>query len=124
MERTITHSCGHTQKHEVAGFFAADADREARRLERQRCGACYRERREAKSAGDQAALAGIDLPALAGSDKQVSWATTIRVERLAALLRKDPEAVQRFAAIAEAKWWIDHRSADLATITLQVGLRQ
>ena len=124
MEREITHSCGYTQKHEVAGFFAADADREARRLERQRCGSCYRERREAKTAGDQAALAGIDLPALAGSDKQVSWATTIRVERPAALLRKDPEAVQRFAAIAEAKWWIDHRSADLAAIALQVPLRQ
>lgn len=119
MEREITHSCGHTQKHEVAGFFAADADREARRLERQRCGSCYRGRKEANAAADQAALAGVDLSTLAGSDKQVSWATAVRAERLAALLRKDPSAVRRFATIAEAKWWIDHRSADLTTITLQ-----
>lgn len=121
MEREITHSCGHTQKHDVAGYFAADSDREARRLARQRCGTCYREQREAKATGDQAALAGVDLATLVGSDKQVSWAASIRVERLAALLRKEPAAVQRFATIAEAKWWIDHQSADLATITLQVA---
>ena len=124
MERDVTHSCGHTQKHFIAGFFAADSDREARRLARQRCSSCYQEKKQAKAADDQTALSAIDLPTLSGSDRQVSWAATIRLERLAALHRKDPAAVHRFTTIGDAKWWIDHRAADLATMTLQVAVRQ
>lgn len=125
MERELTHSCGHQEKHMVFGFFAADADREARRLSRRKCTSCFRAGKAAKAdtqgAADRATLDGIELPPLSGSEKQVAWAAMIRLERLAALHRSDPAATANLVNRVEAKWWIDNRTADLKTITLQVG---
>lgn len=74
----------------------------------------------------------VDLPALAGSDKQVSWATDLRRRTIQAALVKlvdCPAAVAKWDATpagrrdalltalgtvaaeqTSAKWWIDHRS--------------
>ena len=116
MERRITHSCGHEQAHTIMGTFAADCDRQAARLARQKCRPCYVVAKkavdDAQAEQDMAVVAEITLVALDGSAKQVAWAETIRVKRIAALRRTGHGGVAQLAGIAEAKWWIDHR--DLA----------
>lgn len=113
MGHEVTHSCGHTEQHTIYGHFAADVDRQLRQLTRRKCGPCYKAGNEAKAISDAALLEGMALPELTGSEKQVSWATTIRTERLALLHRGNPGAVANFVAIVEAKWWIDNRKLDL-----------
>lgn len=117
MGHEVTHSCGHSERHTIYGTFAADIDRQARQLSRRKCTPCYKAGKATKAVADGALLDGIALPALTGSEKQVSWAETIRVERLAALHRASPTAVSGFATILEAKWWIDNRTADLGKLS-------
>lgn len=107
------------------------------------CPECYRKaaaaRREAereaenKAAAEQAAA--LKLPALAGTDKQVAWATTIRQQAIDDALSAscggstsvlNDEGRALVAAVlsrmsAEAKWWIDYRSdvADLVREELE-----
>ena len=117
MHREITHSCGHLERHLIVVQFAYEGDAKARQLERRKCTDCYRAGKQSKAAdqagADNVVLAGIDLPALVGSEKQVDWAGKIRRERLAAALRHDPETAKSLAGQTEAKWWIDHRSQKL-----------
>ncbi|TVV76950.1 hypothetical protein [Sphingomonas solaris] len=113
MQREITHSCGHIERHAIYSEFAADGDRQARQVARRKCTPCYKAGKAAKAAADRALLDGVDLPTLIGSEKQVNWAATIRTERLAVLHRANPTALTSFVAIVEAKWWIDNRTADL-----------
>lgn len=113
MERRIKHSCGHEQAHDIVGIFAVDYDRQAARLARQKCKPCYvgakRATEQAKATLDTAIVGDLALVELQGSPKQVAWAETIRVKRIAALHHTGCEAVTRLAGITEAKWWIDHR---------------
>lgn len=113
MERNVIHSCGHTEQHMIYGHFAAESDRKAQALARRSCTPCYQTRKEAEAAAAAASLGVQALPALTGSEKQVSWAEKIRVEQLAKLRKADPDAVSKFSAIIEAKWWIDNRSTNL-----------
>ena len=78
---TINYTCGHTERVQLYG---AHKDRYAKieAMERRACPEC-----EAKAAQEQAAPDG--LPALAGSDKQISWAADIRARWLADGLSKD-----------------------------------
>lgn len=116
MEQLITHACGHEQIHFLIGF-ASQQDRKARWLTTTKCRACFIAGKKAEqqqaATRDGAAIAHLDLPAIAGSDRQIAWATTIRASHLSALLA-DPDAVaanacQTCLAISDAKWWIDHR---------------
>ncbi|WP_267381480.1 MULTISPECIES: hypothetical protein [unclassified Sphingomonas] len=120
MEREITHSCGHVERHFVGGTFASDAEAQARKLARMKCKPCFKASKKAKADIqadlDRTTLSGVDLPALTGSDRQVAWAATIRLERLAALHRTLPARTAAFAPVTDAKWWIDHRGLDLATL--------
>ncbi len=116
MGHEVTHSCGHSEQHSIFGMVAADLDRQARQLSRRKCTACYKAAKATKAEADAILLAQIELPPLTGSEKQVSWAETIRIERLAMLHRANSEAVTGFVAIVEAKWWIDNRMADLRKI--------
>ena len=113
MERQIKHSCGHEQTHDIIGIFAVDYDRQAARLARQKCKPCYiggrKATEEAVATLDMAIVGDLALVELQGSPKQVAWAGTIRVKRIAALHRVGGEGGTRLAGIAEAKWWIDHR---------------
>lgn len=122
MEREITHSCGHIERHFVGGMFAGDGDAQARKLARMKCKPCFKASKQAKAdvqaEADRATLAGVVLPDLAGSDRQVAWASTIRLEKLAALYRSAPARVAFFVSVTDAKWWIDNRGSDLASITL------
>jgi hypothetical protein len=122
MNWEVTHSCGHIETHLIVVQFAYLGETRARQLKRRKCTACYRAGKQAEATdqakADDAVLAGIDLPALVGSEKQVDWAGKIRRERLAAALRKDPDLARYFVEQTDARWWIDNRNADFAAITL------
>jgi len=121
MEQLITHACGHEQAHYLAGY-ASQQERKARWLQTTSCRACFIAGKKAAQSDaavrDGAAIAHLDLPVLAGSDRQVAWATTIRASRLATLItdHEAPLGWQACVAATDAKWWIDHRelpNADL-----------
>ncbi len=115
MKYEITRTCGHIETIEVFGTNVhGERDRKVAYEESRCCRECYL---AAKAA--EAAEASKGLPELTGSEKQVAWAMSIRVEMLNGL--KDLEA--RFAGQAdfdaamdalrnktEAKFWIDNRS--------------
>ena len=78
---TINYKCGHTERVQLYG---AHKERYAKieRMEACNCPEC-----EAKAAQDRAAADG--LPALTGSDKQISWAADIRARWLTDDISKD-----------------------------------
>lgn len=53
-------------------------------------------------------LAGIALPALTGTPKQVKWATTIRAEALA--LEWPPQVAATLRSINDSTWWIANKT--------------
>ena len=120
MDHTITHACGHWQIHHVLGFTQQQL-RKVAMLEAAPCDSCRRAaKREACKAPSKeqgAALAHLALANLSGSPRQVAWAESIRVTRLTNLLadRKNgtTEVCRSCAAIAEARWWIEHRNLSL-----------
>ncbi len=117
MEQRIVHACGHEQVHVIYGFDAQVA-RKARWLRTTQCRTCFiadkqvEQAREA--AGNEAAIAHLDLPELTGSERQITWAATIRARRLAALMVDPITTADADCAaclqISDAKWWIDHRA--------------
>lgn len=124
MERDITHRCGHVERRFLAGYWAGDMDRDAVRLERLKCTTCAAEARRAASASKADAarqqLANMQLPSLTGSPRQIAWADGIRLKKLAALRRLAPTALDPAAAITDARWWIDHRTASAAAMAVAV----
>lgn len=136
----IIYTCGHTDRVNLVGphrWRAAAIDR----MERGACFECYKTEKH-QAAREQAET--MDLPPLAGSEKQVPWAETLRVatlgkieEELATLeAEADPDRVRTPAeldaerqvlhAIAvitaetSAKWWIDHRYDSVSQIIREV----
>jgi hypothetical protein len=114
MEQLITHACGHEQGRYLVGY-ASQRERKARWIQTTNCRTCFAADKKAAQADaavrDSAVTAHLDLPMLAGSDRQVVWATTIRASRLATLTA-DLEATlgwQACLAATGAKWRIDHR---------------
>jgi len=116
----ITHRCGHAELRCLSGHWAYEKERDAERLKSRNCTACAATAKRAASAVKAAAareqLAGVRLPALSGSPRQVAWADDIRLEKLAALRWAAPAAVGPAAAVADARWWIDHRSASTTAL--------
>lgn len=129
MSHRVTHTCGHEQEHHLTGF-ASQQERKAKWLATTMCGACFRaekaREREAEATQNEAAIADLTLLPLAGSERQVSWATAIRAKRIA-LLRTSagldtPETGLALLGITDAKWWIDHRDqADDELLALARG---
>lgn len=119
MEQRITHACGHEQVHYLHGF-ASQQDRKARWLQTTKCRTCFMADKQAEqtaaAAQDSTAIAHLDLPALNGSDRQVAWATTIRAQRLAAIIATaaadNADDLKAWCRTTDAKWWIDHRDLD------------
>ena len=116
MEHRIAHACGHEQAHHIRGY-PAQQDRKARWLSTTKCRTCFvddkRSEEAEPAARDAAAISYLNLPDLVGSDRQVSWATTIRMKRLAAIITGSStdgaDGHQACIPITDAKWWIDHR---------------
>lgn len=85
---TINHTCGHEAEVQLFGK-VKDRESKADWMANNPCADCAKAQKAAKNeaagqiATTQASEAG--LPVLEGSDKQVAWANTIRMERLAVL---------------------------------------
>ena len=118
----ITHVCGHVSVENIGG---PEKDRlpQVKRIQNRPCAECARAE-TTKRAAEASHEAG--LPALSGSEKQISWAEAIRVKMLsdadafiAKLPQDDPRTKKVHAAIraqAEAKFWIDNRDADIRAV--------
>ncbi|RYF22782.1 MAG: hypothetical protein EOO77_03415 [Oxalobacteraceae bacterium] len=123
MDQIIVHACGHKQLHYLTGF-TSQQDRKARWLETTQCRTCFAEVRQAEqranAARDDAAIARLALPQLTGSDRQITWATTIRTGRLASMLagavEHRAEAWIACLPMTDAKWWIDHRDLTVSDL--------
>lgn len=126
MEQQIVHACGHEQVHVIYGFNSQVA-RKARWLRTTKCRACFVADKKAEqtkaAARDDATIAHLDRPQLNGSERQVSWAETIRVSRLAALMALFHTSADADCGIClgidDAKWWIDHRDLSHAEFLAQ-----
>jgi len=55
--------------------------------------------------------AGIELPALTGTEKQIAWAEDIRIRGAAMFVKAKAQqkAWDLFNSKTDAKWWIDNR---------------
>jgi hypothetical protein len=136
----ITYSCGHEGNVQIIG---KTADRESRIAWYENtavCPECWKtqreaarteldEKRAAKNAEAAAKAAELELPALIGTEKQITWATTLRAqfleaadEKLAYMRRRaerKPEYALQFECSElavqlkilqkrSAKWWIEN----------------
>jgi hypothetical protein len=134
----INYSCGHSDRIQMYGP-TSGRERKKEWMERGICPDCYRkqkkEEREKASqvAAEQAKKSG--LPALAGSERQIAWADTIRKNALASaqnnVLSRDVFATlpvekressrgvfevvrtarDRLETETSATWWIDNRDS-------------
>jgi hypothetical protein len=123
MEQQIIHACGHEQSHYLTGY-DSQQERKAKWLKTTSCRDCFVAEKRAEEAAaaalSSATISHLDLPLLTGTDRQISWASTIRTKRLAALTNSnsapDYNACLR---VADAKWWIDCR--DLTDVDLMAA---
>lgn len=91
----ITYKCGHTATINICGP-TKDRDRKAAWYAEQDCPEC----RRAKENADAAAKAeAADRPELAGSEKQVAWANTIREKAIDSISNKPSDAQNDVATI-------------------------
>ncbi|TEB13344.1 hypothetical protein [Pelotomaculum propionicicum] len=128
---TVTRACGHEETVVLFGKLK-DRDWRLEKVEPQKlCSECYQAKlaeereKENREAAEVAKEQG--LPALAGSEKQVAWAETIRQQMLADIdefiykrvkpeHRNKPElltAIDHIRNTVEARWWIDNRGMNL-----------
>lgn len=133
----ITYACGHNEEVQMYGKIA-DRTARAAAAGRRDCPACAAA--QAKAA-DKAA----GLPALVGSEKQVSWASTIRAALLKEAEALDAKLGAKRAELAQApdevkaaqldavavaldvlrgktaaKWWIDNRDLRAESIVREL----
>ena len=128
MDHRIIHTCGHEQSHHLTGF-DSQQQRRAAWLKTTICASCYRAEKAAESeralTEAQGAIAHLTLVPLTGSERQVSWATAIRAQRIAMLRTTcsftSAETGAALLGIADAKWWIDQRDTDDGTLLALVG---
>ena len=126
MEQRIIHACGHEQAHNLTGY-DSQQERRATWLKTTSCRDCFvaekRAEESAAAAVSSAAISHLDLPLLTGSDRQISWASTIRTKRLAGLSNLYSDAdCYACLQVTDAKWWIDRR--DLTDFDLMAAAMQ
>ncbi|MFE8034774.1 hypothetical protein [Thiohalocapsa marina] len=141
---TVTHSCGHADRHQLYGR-GRDRDWRAERLAEEPCDACRRAEFEAKNADAAAANAAAGLPPLTGSEKQILWAESIRLLKIDQAHRAmigalstlelqmlfgdevDPEdpaigiVVDALRAVTSARWWIDRRDLKVSCLLAELA---
>ena len=128
---TIVRSCGHKEEVNIAGK-QDQRDSKVAFESSKSCYPCWKAQQNAERAKEVVGLAAdavaAGLPALTGSEKQISWAEKIRAERMPEIERvlercksvvagqKHFEFMQKAIPFLEsckqevsAKWWIDHR---------------
>lgn len=116
MEQRIIHACGHEQAHHLTGF-ESQQERKAKWLKTTTCRDCFVAKKRAEevaaAALSAAAVSHLVLPPLTGTDRQISWASTVRNKRLAALTNSNSDAdCNACLRITDAKWWINCRDLD------------
>ena len=126
MEQRIIHDCGHEQGHYLTGF-DSQQERKVKWLKTTTCRDCFVAEKRAEEAAaaalSSAAISHLDLPLLTGTDRQISWASTIRTKRLAALTNPNSDAdCYTCLQVTDAKWWIDRR--DLTDVDLMAAAAQ
>ena len=124
MEQRIIHACGHEQAHHLTGF-ESQQERKAKWLKTTTCRDCFVAKKRAEevaaAALSSAAVSHLVLPPLAGTDRQIGWASTIRTKRLAALTNSNSDAdCSACLRVTDTKWWIDHR--DLTDVDLMAAV--
>lgn len=123
----VTRACGHV---EVVNLVGPGRNREwllnaeARKL----CADCYKAELERQNAEAAEKAEAMGLPALTGTEKQIAWAETLRLEILDAatdFVREheadDPRAlelIEHISGMTHASWWIDHRDIPKSEIKL------
>ena len=123
MEQQIIHACGHEQGHYLTGY-GSQKERKAKWLKTTTCRDCFvaekRADEVAAAALSSAAVSHLNLPLLTGTDRQISWASTIRTKRLAALTKSNSDGgCNACLRVTDAKWWIDCR--DLTDVDLMAA---
>ncbi len=126
MEQRIIHACGHEQVHYLTGF-DSQQERKVKWLKTTSCRDCFVAEKRAEEAAaaalSNAAISHLDLPPLTGTDRQVSWASTIRTKRLAVLINSNSGAdCYACLQVTDATWWIDRR--DLTDVDLMAAAAQ
>ena len=126
MEQRIIHACGHSQSHYLTGY-DSEQERKAGWLKTTTCRDCFvAEKRAGEAAAvalSKAAFSHLLLPLLTGTDRQISWASTIRTKQLAALTNLNSNAdCSTCLQVTDAKWWIDCR--DLTDVDLMAAAAQ
>jgi len=128
-KHTITHTCGHQIVHNLSGK-SGFRQWKKNQLESEICAECWKAAR-AEVAAAKTADAG--LVELGGTEKQIAWANTIRLEKLAEIdkmvaeikavpasatekgqrnMAKLDEVVAAIRGKESARWWIDARYED------------
>lgn len=127
----IPRSCGHTEEVQIQGTdVRGERDRRAARAAERPCAACLDEAREAESAQHARQAAEMGLPPLTGTDRQVRWAQTLRIQgvdqvaqlraEVATFVAQHPDRAGEAAELdraldasihrqTAAAWWIEHR---------------
>jgi hypothetical protein len=125
----VTYSCGHTETVQLYGS-NRERDQKIRWYEKScLCSKCYAEKQAADRAAEleSAKILTAELPTLTGSEKQISWATTIRAkimaekENIMANIQADKinlitGIVDDITNKTQASWWIDNRQQNLASL--------
>ena len=137
----VRFSCGHTERKEL---FGAEKDRQSKIAYWEKsgvCSECYRKEKEQEAVRFAQENA---LPKLEGSEKQIAWATEIRLRKLAELEQMMEEALaempgekelieaqgQEYKAkllkITKAATWIDARKSSvdhiISTVCRSLGI--
>lgn len=78
------------------------------------CPDCWRQAKaeeEAEKVAEALKAAGVEMPELTGSPKQVAWAAGIRSKALKMFVDAGakPAAFEKIAEKTESRWWIDNR---------------
>lgn len=140
---TITHSCGHTEDHQLYGP-GRNREWRAKCMAAEPCSSCRAEALAAENRQAAQSNAASGLPALTGTEKQIAWAETIRHAKLdtagkalsgeltgahlsafwgdADLTDPDlPFVVDALQAQTSASWWIDHRDLKVSAILFELA---
>lgn len=138
---TVTHSCGHTQRHNLGGKIALREQKLAW-LATNLCETCYhaQQAEQYKIAAEEAHIAQrkAGLISLQGSEKQCAWANTIRMQhydKIIQFLEYNPNCLLDITnredaarlilnVVTTAKWWIDYRDAKVAAMVVQLIFRE
>ncbi len=129
----ITHKCGHEVEREINKVRESAIARQVEFYASRDCFDCFKAT-SANSDREVLAGSGIELAELIGSEKQVSWAESVRLQKLAEFIKflnpiiesvgeqeiltsegldKVYMPLRALAQVTSAKFWIDTRSQEV-----------